>query len=496
MDIQNLTALELGSKIKQGELSSLEATKAILQNIKFHNGNTNSYITVAEEYALSRAAEVDVQLRKGLLSESPLAGVPIAIKDNICTKGIKTTCASKMLQDFVPPYDATAVSRLNNAGMIIVGKLNMDEFAMGSASQASHYGPVSNPLNHNKVPGGSSGGAAAAVATGTSLLSLASDTGGSIRQPASHCGVTGYKPTYGLVSRYGLIAHASSLDQIGPIAKTAADCAACADIIIGQDSFDNTTISSSEFPSAGHLSSTENLSQSLQGKKICLPTEYFTGNLNKEVCQAVLSAAAVFKELGATVEESNLPLYTDYAIPAYYVIACAEASSNLARYDGVRYGFRTSEVTSLSELYENSRSEAFGAEVKKRILLGTFVLSSGYYDSYYKKAIAAKSIIAKSFSDLFNKYDLVLSPTAPTTAPLKTSIRKDPLTTYLSDVYTVSANLSGLPAISFPCGIDSENMPIGAQLIAPHLGDSLLLRAAHAFQLATNFHTISHGGDL
>ena len=425
--------------------------------------------------------EIQKKIDDGSLS-SPIAGVPVSIKDNICTKGIKTTCSSKILGDFKPPYNATVIEKLENAGAIVIGKLNMDEFAMGSTSETSYYGPTKNPWDLNKVPGGSSGGAAAAVAADEAIFSLGSDTGGSIRQPASYCGVTGFKPTYGTVSRYGLIAYASSLDQIGPIAKDVKDCAAIMDIISGKDKFDGTSLDN-EFNSL-----LDSLNGDVKGMKIGLPKECFeTEGLDASVKESVLNVADKLKELGATVEEISLP-FIDYVIPAYYIIASAEASSNLSRFDGVKYGFRAENIEGINDLYCATRSEGFGSEVKKRILLGTFVLSSGYYDAYYQKALKVKSIIKKHFDEVFEKYDLIICPTAPTTAPEIGKSLSDPLKMYLSDIFTVSVNIAGLPGLNVPCGFDKNNMPIGAQIIGQRLSEKKVLNAGYAYQQNTNYH--------
>ena len=478
MELHTLTALELGEKLRSGEVTRQEAVEAALSRIRAAQGANNAFITVTD--APAPAAEGAV---------SPLAGVPMAYKDNICTKGVRTTCASRILGDFTPCYDATVAERLTAAGAVSLGKLNMDEFAMGSTSETSHYGPVKNPWDLTRAAGGSSGGAAAAVAAGEVWYAIGSDTGGSIRQPAAYCGVTGMKPTYGTVSRYGLIAYASSLDQMGPIAKSAADCAAVLDVIQGRDPRDGTSLNA---PAGGLLSS---LTGDLRGKKIGLPADCFGQGLDSEVRSAVLAAAEVLKARGAQVEEFALPVM-EYVVPTYYIIACAEASSNLSRFDGVKYGWRAEDYEDLTDLYCKTRTQGFGAEVKRRVLLGTFVLSSGYYDAYYKKALQVKALIKKAFDQAFAKYDLLLTPVAPTTAPKLGESLTDPLKMYLSDIYTVSVNLAGLPALSMPCGFDGKGLPIGAQLIGPPLGDGVVLNAAHAFQLDTGWHKKSpKGGD-
>lgn len=474
MDFMDLTALELGEQLKGG-VRPEQALQAALDRQRA--GQENAFITVTAEQAQMQAERA---LEKGKDS-SPLAGVPMAYKDNICTRGVKTSCASKILGDFTPPYHAAVVERLEAAGGVSLGKLNMDEFAMGSTSETSFYGPVKNPWDPSRVPGGSSGGAAAAVAAGACWYAIGSDTGGSIRQPAAYCGVTGMKPTYGTVSRYGLIAYASSLDQIGPIARSAADCAAVLDLIQGKDPRDGTSL---DVPAGGLLAS---LTGDIRGRRIGLPEECFGEGLDREVRRAVLAAAEVFRSRGACVEPCKLPVM-QYVVPAYYILACAEASSNLSRFDGVKYGWRAGEYEDLAELYSRTRTEGFGAEVKRRILLGTFVLSAGYYDAYYKKALQGKALIKWAFDQAFERYDLLLTPVSPTTAPKLGESLSDPLKMYLSDLYTVPVNLAGLPGISIPCGFDAEGMPIGAQLIGPALGDAQVLNAAHSFQLETDYH--------
>ena len=486
MELTELTALQLGEKIKTGEVSVLEATQAALDAIEAKNPENNAFITVLREEAPRRAEEVQKAIASGAVS-GPLAGVPVGIKDNICTMGIKTTCASKILGEFKPPYNATLVEKLNAGGGVNVGKLNMDEFAMGSTSETSYYGAAKNPWDLTRVPGGSSGGAAAAVAARECWYAIGSDTGGSIRQPAAYCGVTGMKPTYGTVSRYGLIAYASSLDQMGPVAKDAADCAAVLDLIQGKDPHDGTSL---DAPCGGLLAG---LNGDVRGMKIGIPTDCFGAGLDPQVAKAVLAVADVLKARGAQVEECTLPIM-EYVVPTYYIIAAAEASSNLSRFDGVKYGWRASGYEDLTDLYGKTRTEGFGSEVKRRILLGTFVLSTGYYDAYYKKALQVKALIKKAFDEAYEKYDLLLTPVAPTTAPKLGASLSDPLQMYLSDIYTVSVNLAGLPGLSMPCGLDDQGMPIGAQLIGPALGESKVLNAAHAFQLDTEFHKMSPKG--
>lgn len=475
MNLMDLTAVELGKKIKSGETSAVEAAKESIASINKLESKINAFVTVIDEKKILEAADnVQKRIEAGELT-GPLAGVPVAIKDNMCTNGILTTCSSKILGNFVPPYTATAVENLENAGAIIVGKTNMDEFAMGSTTETSFYGATANPWDTTKVPGGSSGGSAAAVAANEVPFALGSDTGGSIRQPSSYCGVTGMKPTYGTVSRYGLIAYGSSLDQIGPIAKDVADVAAALEAIASHDKKDSTSVNrqNTEF--------TKMLEGGVKGLKIGIPKDYFSDGLNPEVRDAVLNAAEVLKSLGAEVEEFDLSL-VDYAIPAYYVIASAEASSNLARFDGVKYGYRTPEYEELHEMYKKTRTEGFGSEVKRRIMLGSFVLSSGYYDAYYIKALKTKLLIKQAFNKAFLKYDCILGPVAPTTAPKIGSSLADPISMYLGDIYTISANLAGLPGISLPCGFDKDGMPIGMQLLGDCFAEDKILRAAYAFE--------------
>ena len=481
MDILNMTALELGKAIKEKKLTAVEAVEAVIANIEAKDKGINAYISLNKEQAIARAKEVQAKIDSGELT-SALAGVPIAVKDNICTKDLKTCCASKILGDFAPVYNATAVEKLEAAGAIVLGKLNMDEFAMGSTSETSYYGSVKNPWDKTKVPGGSSGGSAAAVAAKEAIIALGTDTGGSIRQPASYCGVTGFKPTYGTVSRFGLIAYASSLDQIGPVAKDTADCAAIMDVIAGKDERDGTSL---ELGKTDYLN---NLSTDVKGMKIGLPKECFeTEGLDPEVAKSVKAVAEKLEEAGAVVEEISLP-FLEFVIPTYYIIASAEASSNLSRFDGIRYGFRTENYDGLTDLYNATRSEGFGKEVKKRILLGTFVLSSGYYDAYYRKALKVKAIIKAKFDEIFEKYDLIICPTAPSTAPKLDSSLSDPISMYLSDIFTVSANIAGLPGLNVPCGFDASGMPIGAQIMGQALSEQKVLNAGYAFQSMTDFH--------
>ena len=474
MSILDFTAVGLAKKIREREVSAVEATKAVLEQIEAKDKNYNCYVTVTKEQALKRAGEIQKMLDSNL-SVGPLAGVPVAIKDNLCTKGVLTTCSSKILYNFVPSYSATAVERLEAAGAVIVGKTNMDEFAMGSTTETSAYGITRNPWNLDCVPGGSSGGSAAAVAANECFCALGSDTGGSIRQPASFCGVVGLKPTYGTVSRYGLIAYGSSLDQIGPLGKDVTDCATILNVIAGNDIKDST---SAHLPVTDY---TKELIHDVKGLKIGIPKDYFDEGLDNEVKDAVLKAAGVLKEKGAVVEEFDLGL-VEYAIPTYYTIAAAEASSNLERFDGVKYGYRIGNYNGLHNMYKKTRSEGFGEEVKRRIMLGAFVLSSGYYDAYYLKALKVKALIKKAFNKAFEKYDIILGPVAPSTAPKVGDSLKDPLKMYLGDIYTISMNLAGLPGISVPCGLDKKGMPIGVQLVADCFEEKKLLRAAYAYE--------------
>lgn len=474
MDLMSLTAVELGKKIKAKEVSVEEAVRAALAAIGEKEDAVNSFVTVDEEGALARAKQVQEKIDAGELA-GPLAGVPVAIKDNMCTEGLLTTCSSRILYNFLPTYSAEAVKKLEEAGAVIIGKTNMDEFAMGSTTETSAYGTTKNPWNTAHVPGGSSGGSCAAVAAEEVPFALGSDTGGSIRQPSSFCGVTGIKPTYGTVSRYGLIAYGSSLDQIGPIAKDVTDCATILETIASYDTKDSTSVKREDY----HF--TDALTDDVKGLKIGIPRDYFGDGLDAEVKDAVLGVAAKLKEKGAEVEEFDLGL-VKYAIPAYYVIACAEASSNLARFDGVKYGYRAAEYDGLHNMYKKSRSEGFGAEVKRRIMLGSFVLSSGYYDAYYLKALRVKALIKKAFDDAFAKYDVILAPAAPTTAPKIGESLSNPIQMYLGDIYTISANLAGLPGISFPCGTDSKGLPIGAQLLGNCFEEKTIIRAAYSFE--------------
>ena len=479
MNLMSLTAVELGKKIKSGEVRVVDAVNAAFDQIEAVEKDINSYVTVyKKKEVLEKAEHIQKLIDEGQLT-GPLAGVPVAIKDNMCTRDKLTTCSSKILGNFYPTYSAEAVINLEKAGAVIIGKTNMDEFAMGSTTETSFYGPTKNPWNKEHVPGGSSGGSCAAVAAEECSYALGSDTGGSIRQPSSFCGVTGIKPTYGTVSRYGLIAYGSSLDQIGPVAKDVTDCATILETIASYDSKDSTSVKRDDY------NFTEALVEDVKGLKIGIPKDYFGEGLEPEVKEAILKAVDVLKDKGAIVEEFDLSL-VEYAIPAYYVIASAEASSNLSRFDGVKYGYRTEEYNGLHNMYKKTRSEGFGEEVKRRIMLGSFVLSSGYYDAYYLKALRTKALIKKAFDEAFAKYDVIIGPAAPTTAPKLGDSLSDPIKMYLGDIYTISVNLAGLPGISVPCGQDSNGLPIGMQIIGDCFKEKNIIRAAYTFEQAKN----------
>lgn len=476
MGLLDLTAVELAGQIKSGKTTAVEAMEAVIANIDSKEEELNCYVTFDREAALSAAKEAQKKIEAGELT-GPLAGVPIAIKDNMCTEGVLTTCSSKILGNFIPQFSSEAVKRIEEAGAVVIGKTNMDEFAMGSTTETSAYGPTKNPWNTEHVPGGSSGGSAAAVAANECFCALGSDTGGSIRQPASYCGVVGMKPTYGTVSRYGLIAYGSSLDQIGSLCKDVTDCATIMEVIASHDKKDSTSVErkDTDFTSA--------LVDDVAGMRIGIPRDYFGEGLDPQVKEAVLSAAEVLKSKGAIVEEFDLSL-VEYAIPTYYTIAAAEASSNLERFDGVKYGFRAKDYDGLHSMYKKTRSEGFGPEVKRRIMLGSFVLSSGYYDAYYLKALRVKAMIKKAFDEAFAKYDVILGPVAPTTAPKLGSSLADPIKMYLGDIYTISVNLAGLPGISVPCGKDDNGLPIGVQLIGDCFNEKKLIQTAYAYEQA------------
>lgn len=480
MEIYEMTALQVAEKIKNREITAMDAVESVAKAIELRDETYNCYTSFDKNSALENAERVQKKIDAGE-PVSELAGVPIAIKDNICEKGKLTSCASKILYNFKPPYNATVINKLDACDMIAFGKVNMDEFAMGSTTETSFYGATKNPWDVTRVPGGSSGGAAASVAADESIVALGSDTGGSIRQPASFCGVTGLKPTYGSVSRYGLIAYASSLDQIGPIGKDVLDVAAVFNVIKGKDEKDGTSMQSEIF-------SLDDIKiDSLKGKKVGIPNDYFGEGINDEVAQRVMAAAQTLKALGAEIEQFDMPI-VKYAIPTYYIIACAEACSNLSRFDGIKYGYKAENALNLRDVYFKSRSEGFGMEVKKRIMLGNFVLSSGYFDAYYKKALQAKGLICKAFNDAFEKYDFLLGPVAPTTALKMGEGLSDPLAMYLGDIYTVMINISGLPSLALPCGFDSNNMPVGMQLIGKPFDEKTVLSAGYAFQNVTDFH--------
>ena len=558
MELLSLSAVQLGRLIKEGKATAVEAMRAVLEQIDKSEELYNCYVTIDREKALKKAAEVQQKIESGELS-GPLAGVPVAVKDNLCTEGMATTCASRILGNFIPTYSAEAVLKLEQAGAVVIGKTNMDEFAMGSTTETSAYGPTRNPHNPEHVPGGSSGGSAAAVAAGECFFALGSDTGGSIRQPASHCGVVGMKPTYGTVSRYGLVAYGSSLDQIGPLCKTVEDCAVVLETIAGpvftgrksdsprcgaegirhaqkiplskeQETKPDASqccaessqrrAESSQCRAENSQCGTENreservsavtdstlicradtdfttaLRKDVKGMRIGIPKAYIpeteknqengAGGLSPEVRGAVLEAAGVLKANGAVVEEFDLGL-VDYAIPAYYTIAAAEASSNLERFDGIKYGYRDENAQELHQMYKETRSRGFGEEVKRRIMLGSFVLSSGYYDAYYLKALRVKAMIKKAFDEAFEKYDCILGPAAPTTAPKLGESLADPIQMYLGDIYTISVNLAGLPAISVPCGTDGAGLPIGLQLIGDCFQEKKLLQIAYTYEQLRN----------
>ena len=479
MDITELTVHELQDKLSKKEITSTQIVEAYQKRIEEKEDDVQAFVTTLPKEAVEEAKEIDEKITKNEISGN-FAGIPIGIKDNMCTKGIKTTCSSKMLENFVAPYDATVIEKLKDENMIIMGKLNMDEFAMGGSTEYSYFKKTKNPWNLNKVPGGSSGGSAAAVAAGMVPWALGSDTGGSIRQPASLCGVVGLKPTYGLVSRYGLVAFASSLDQIGPITKDVYDSCLLLNLIAGHDEKDTTSadIEKKDYTKA--------LKNDVKGLKIGVPKEFFGEGINSEVKECLEKAIETYKELGAQIEEFSLNI-AQYSLATYYIIACAEASSNLGRFDGIRYGYRAKNVKSLKELYRKSRSEGFGAEVKRRIILGTYVLSSGYYDAYYKKAQQVRTLVMKEFNDAFEKYDVILTPTSPTVAFDIGSKTTNPLEMYLSDICTVSVNIAGLPGISIPCGVDSQGMPVGMQLIGNKFCEETILNAAYTFEQKIKF---------
>lgn len=477
--LHQLSITELSVGLRNKDFSSVELTQHFIERIERLDSRFNSFISVCSEQALSAASHADQQLANG--NADILCGIPIAHKDLFCTNGTRTSCGSKMLDNFVPPYDATIVENCANAGAVVLGKTNMDEFAMGSSNENSFYGPAINPWGENCVPGGSSGGSAAAVAAQLVTATTASDTGGSIRQPASFCGVTGLKPTYGRVSRWGMVAYASSLDQAGPIAKTAEDAAIMLNVLASFDKKDSTSIDETK------PDYTATLEQPLNGLRIGIPKEYFSDGIDPEVAKLTQDAIKFYETLGASIKEVSLP-HTQLAVPAYYVIAPAECSANLSRFDGVRYGYRCENPTDLEDLYKRSRAEGFGEEVKRRILVGAYALSAGYYDAYYRKAQQVRRLIKQDFDAVFKDVDLIASPTAPTPAFGLGEKTKDPVSMYLEDIYTLPVNLAGLPAISIPCGLTQQNKPVGLQLIGNYFSEAQLLNSAHKFQQATDFH--------
>ncbi len=479
MSIHTLTVHQLHEKLKSREISSRELTAAVLAQVEKAEPRVKAYVTITAEEALEKAREVDRRIASGEELKA-LTGIPMALKDNMCTEGIKTTCASRILHNFVPPYSATVAEKLVREGAVLLGKLNMDEFAMGSSNENSAFHPTRNPWDLDRAPGGSSGGAAAAVAAAEAVFTLGSDTGGSIRQPASFCGVVGLKPTYGRVSRYGLIAFASSLDQIGPVTRDVKDCALVLQAIAGHDDKDST---SADLDVPDYLQS---LNGDIKGMRLGIPKEYFASGLEREVRQTVEAAIKQMEELGAVCEEMSLP-HTEYALPAYYLVAPAEASSNLARYDGVRYGYRDEEAEDVISMFRKTRSKGFGAEVKRRIMLGTYALSSGYYDAYYLKALKVRTLIRRDFDQAFEQFDAIVAPTSPTVAFKIGEKTGDPLSMYLSDLFTIPVNMAGLPAISLPCGF-SEGLPVGLQIIGKPFDEATILKVAYHYEQSTPYH--------
>lgn len=482
MDLNYLTAYNLKKKMESGQISCLDIAESVFSRIEDIDGTVNAYIRVEKENALKEAKKVDKRLSSGEKIED-FTGIPVGIKDNICTEGITTTCASKILEEYVPIYDATVIRKLKKRGYILTGKLNMDEFAMGSSNENSYFGPVSNPWDISRVPGGSSGGPAASVAAGEAICSLGSDTGGSIRQPASLCGVVGFKPTYGLVSRYGLVAFASSLDQIGTFTRDMRDCASLLNVICGHDSFDSTSIDSKVTDYRDFLR------DDIKGMKIGVPVELMPEGTETDVKEKIMRALKMAEDMGAFVEEVSIPSL-EYALNIYYIIAPSEASSNLSRFDGVRYGYRDRDAATLREMYRKTRSRGFGEEVKRRIMIGTYCLSAGYYDSYYEKALKVRTLIIDDFKKAFSKYDVLISPTSPTTAFKKGEKLDDPLTMYLSDICTIPANLAGIPAVSIPAGLSGNGLPIGLQVMGDVLREDNVIRAAFSLEKAVGFNQI------
>jgi aspartyl-tRNA(Asn)/glutamyl-tRNA(Gln) amidotransferase subunit A len=484
MKLHELTIHQAHELLKQKKISSVELTRSVLDRIEALDDQVGAYITVAGDTAMKQAQLADSAIAKG--DCRPLTGIPLAIKDLICTKGIRTTCASKILENFIPPYNATVIKKLTHQGAVIIGKTNMDEFAMGSSTENSGLKRTLNPWNLKCIPGGSSGGSAAAVAADMCLGALGSDTGGSIRQPASHCSVSGLKPSYGRVSRFGLVAFASSLDQIGPVAKDVTDCAILLNTVSGYDHNDSTSVPE-DVPD--YTACFKNgLKKGLEGMTVGIVREYgATKGLDDDVSAAVNHAVRIIEDLGARCIEVNLP-HTEYAVAAYYVIAPAEASSNLARYDGVKYGFRDKEKADLMDMYRSTRSQGFGSEVQRRIIIGTYCLSAGYYDAYYGKASQVRTLIMEDFKKAFDSCDVILSPVAPTPAFKMGENIDDPLTMYLSDIFTLSANLAGIPGMSIPCGFSKTGLPIGLQILGSHFGEEKILRTAYHFEKSTDFH--------
>ena len=480
MELYKLTIHELKEKLKRREISAKELTLEFIKRIERVEKDIHSFITLTKDDALKQAEDIDNKINAG--KDLPLLGIPLAIKDLICIRGVRTTCGSKILSNYIPPYDATVIKKMRESGAIFLGKLNMDEFAMGSSTETSHFGVTRNPWNLDVIPGGSSGGSAASVSADECAGSLGSDTGGSIRQPASMCGITGLKPTYGRVSRFGLVAFASSLDQIGPMTKDVTDTTILMNVISGRDPLDST---SADVPVPDF---TKSLLNNVKGLKIGIPKEYFVEGMDGDVEKSVRDAVELFKKLGAEIKEVSLP-HTDYAVSAYYVIAPAEASSNLARYDGVKYGYRTDNSKNLLSMYKKTREEGFGAEVKRRIMLGTYTLSSGYYDAYYLKAQKVRTLIKKDFDDAFKNCDILITPTAPTPAFKIGEKFDNPIQMYLSDIFTISVNLAGVPAISIPCGFSKNGLPIGLQIIGRHFDEETVIRAAYTFEQNTDYHT-------
>lgn len=474
MTLNQLTAHEVTRLIREKKVTAQEVIQDVFEQIDKVDDLIKAFLVLTREEALKQAKEIDIKVKNGE-KLPPLAGVAVAIKDIIATQGTETTCGSKILKGFVPPYNATVINKLKKAGAIVIGKTNMDEFAMGSSTENSAFFPTHNPWDLKRVPGGSSGGSTAAVAADETVIALGTDTGGSVRQPASLCGMVGLKPTYGRVSRYGLVAYASSLDQIGPITKDVTDCALLMKVISGHDNMDSTSVSL-EVPD--YLKSCQ---AGIKDLKIGVPKEYFIEGIDPEVKDALDKALKIFEKLGAKIEEASLP-HTEYSLPTYYLIATAEASSNLARYDGVQYGYRTEDYKDLSSMYQKTRSEGFGSEVKRRIMLGTYALSTGYYDAYYLKAQKVRTLIKEDFDKVFSKYDILVTPTSPTPAFKLNEKVSDPLTMYLSDIYTVPINLAGIPAISLNCGYSKGNLPIGLQIIGKHFSEGTILRAAYNFE--------------